>query len=71
MTTRVEKIEKTVAQLCDPSIVVIERLIQLESLSDDQKLELDRNIRHLQLFDYPAASQAITDGLAVLATYNS
>jgi hypothetical protein len=71
MTTRVEKNEKTIAQFCDPSIFIIQNLIEIESLSEDQQLELGRNVRHLQLFDYPAAQQAIEDGLAVLATYNS
>lgn len=71
MLGKIEILELTTAQLCEPSISVVVSLLALESLSESQVEELERNVRHLQLFDYHPAASHIVDGLARLDLYQS
>jgi hypothetical protein len=49
---------------------VVEELIALNDLNEEDVSKLERNVRHLELFDYPPAAQAIADGKSVLESYS-
>ena len=66
----VDNLEPTVETLCDPSIQVVNALLLKDSLTELEVAELDRNVRHLELFDYAPANDAILAGRAELEKYS-
>ena len=66
----VEKITPSLSDICDSAIAVVEGLVALNDLNEEELAKLERNVRHLELFDYPPAAQAIADGKSVLESYS-
>lgn len=66
----VQKISRSLSDICDPVINVVEELVALNDLNEEELAKLERNVRHLELFDYPPANQAIASGRAMLESYS-
>lgn len=70
MTNRVEPNNFSVEQLCDSAIAAVEDLVSAGPLIESQIEALERNIKHLELFDsYAPAESAVAAGRAALSEY--
>jgi hypothetical protein len=66
----IENVSRSLSDICDPAIAVVEELVALNDLNEEELAKLERNVRHLELFDYPTAAQAIASGKSMLESYS-